>query len=758
MALSPEAKRKRNQRARDAGLPEPFPHDTPKPEEVARRKDEHDANLAWAQAQDTAPTYYRSEYRSCVELLGIYEGSVDLDKSHKEESDDDLTDRQKRLMARDNRLNPSQNKITIRAVVHPLTGEKIEPDQEQFKKTYEVNEIVSFQRWLDLRDKARKDLLWLCRLLEKMPFHSVHQYVCDQFVQKNFDGMFFPGFNLDDFHAAIGKQVRFATDNKTPCKGLVLLEPRGSYKTTINGIDAIQWMINCPDIRIMFITAFKKLVKAAAKEIKRHFYLETRGTPTPFQLLFPEFVLLGVKGRSASDLECPAARFNQKESNLWITSMESSSTGLHCDVRKADDVVDPKNSADEDMRAELKFKFDGTSDILDQWSFWDTIGTRYFTDDWYGTRMLPTEDYVREEGDTTGGVDPYRFSCRGSWTLTPEIAHAYQKGLIKVQDILNQKLGTLIFPFKLSWPYLRSQYRLKGERSFKNQQLNEATDKFEDSPFINEFTEDLLKAHFRPSEFRQTCIEVYKTIQVWDTAYGENRTSDFSVGVTALIYKKDGIYKVLILDVIYDKWRSSELSFHILEFFRKWHPESVDIEKSNGSDHLFENLRLLAGKHGVPDIITKIRLVPIDLSPNAKRNRIKHIQSLMSADRWDFINGAYMDEMMKQMTKFTGEKSTASRKDDIPDALSFVIKHLPFSEIKSDDDPKEVAEAEEKLRRATDMKNLHDMMFSLGGTSNVGRASDYQARPKPSVTEAPPPLDPRRALLNKYFGGNGMRA
>jgi hypothetical protein len=509
-------------------------------------------------------------------------------------------------------------------------------------------------------------------------------------------------------------------------------------------------MLNCPDIRIMFITAFKRLARQEAKEIKKYFYLPGRGEATAFQLLFPEFVLTGVKGRSEQSMNCPASRFNQKESNLWFTSMESSSTGDHCDIRKADDIVDPKNSTDPDMRAALKFEFDGTDDILDQWGFSDVTGTCYFTDDWYATRALPNPETKR--------VAPYRFSRRGAWKLSPEVALAYSKGDIKIKDILAGQLAELTFPYKLSWTKLQDIYDKKGERSFKNQQLNEATDPFEDSPFLNEFTEDELKKHFRPPEFRQSCVEIFKLIQVWDTAYGENRTSDFSVGVTALIYKKDGIYKVLILEVIFDKWRSSELSFQILNFYRKWHPESVEIEKSNGSEHLFEALRLLAGKYGVPDITQKIRLVPPDLKPNAKRNRIKHIQSLMVQDRWDYINGSYMDEMIKQMTKFTGERSTASRKDDIPDALSFVIKYLPFSEMREDTDPKQVAEEEEKLRKKEAVQGLHEMMFGTGAVNNLSRGSDWGPRPKPTITEPSAPRDPRREMMDRFFGGNGMRA
>lgn len=735
MALT-AAQRQKNKSDRDMGVPETYKSE-PKPskEEIIARVSQHKLDYDYAVAQDATGKFYKSECRPCVDLLAIYEGANILDKEIDE--NEAPIDRRKTPKKKENRPNPSQQRVQIRAT--EFNGIKLEPNCNfEFRLLKEVDEVVSFQRWLDLRDKARKNLLWLGRLLGYGLFYSVHQYVCDQFVQKNFDGMYFPGYTVDDFHDVIRAQKRFTNDGVTECREMILLESRGAYKSTIDGIDCVQWLINCPDIRIMIMTGVKSLAKRFAKQIKKSFYLPAKGTPTAFQLLFPEYTLTGVDGRSESPLECPAANFNQKEPNLWVTSIESSNTGDHCDIRKADDVVTPKNSADKELREELKFEFDGTDDVLDQWGFSDVIGTRYFTDDWYGTRLLPNPE--------TGEVAPLRYSCRGCWSLPPQVEADYKAKKISLKQIIDGKLGTLTFPYKLTWAELRKTLNKKGERSFKNQQLNEATDAKADDAFINHFDEDVLKAHCYQ---RSAVPREMEIIQTWDFAYSDHKTSDFSVGVTAGIYqttKKE--LAVVILEVIFDKWKSSELPIHMLSFYEKYRPTKVYIEEANGVNFLMGNIKNSAQIKG-SDMPSRIYLRPVSVHANAKGTRVKDLEFLLGHDRLWFVLGPWLDETFKQLTQYTGKKSTTYRKDDIPDAMSFITEHLPPSALLHNPDPKQVEKEHEERRIKDAKRDVYNRMF--GGPSPTA--------PKPATPVSQEPvIDPRRAMINKLFGGNGMRA
>jgi phage terminase large subunit-like protein len=762
MALT-DAQRQQNVRDRKAGRPETFGEEykariKASKEEIEAFSKQHLENYLWAQEQDTGKRFFKSECRPCVDLLGVYEGGL-LNDEDEEEEDDKKGKKKKQVIP-----NPSRQKIVIRAIETEMAGVsiKLEPDcAPEFRALNEVDEIVSFQRWLDLRAKARRDLFWLGRMLGKGLYHSSHQSMCDKFVNKNFEGLYFPDYNIDDFHAMFKAQKRFAnlgTDvvpGVTETREMVLLEPRSSYKSTIDGIDCVSWMINAPDVRIMLITGVKKLSQKFVREVKGYFYLSPRGTPTPFQLLFPEYILTGVEGRSEMPLYCPAAKFHQKEANLWYTSIESCNTGDHCDILKADDVVTPENSTDEELRETLKYNFDGTDDIRDPWGFTDVCGTRYFTTDWYGTRQRPDED--------TGEVAPVLFSSRGSWILDAERVEDYKAGRLSLRDIISLKCGKLLFPFKLDWKELRKILNKKGQRSFKNQQLNEATDSKEDDAYINHFDEDVLRAHILGQGAEPKVGNVFQT---WDIAYSERRTSDWSVGVTGIIYQnKKNQYALCILDMIFDKWKSSELSFHILQFYKKWSSQvqSVYIEKTNGSTFLFDNLKIAAGVHQVPDIIDKIgQLRDVDNTSNAKSNRVKSLEILLADDRLHFAKGLWIDETFKQLTQYTGQKSSATRKDDIPDAMSFLIKFMPRGSIGPTQTDPAIAEREMEIQAMRErLKAQHAAMFGTSVLPPAVLASQLTGRNEPKQPTAlveEPKTDPRSAAMQKLFGGNGMRA
>ncbi len=722
MALT-AAERQRNRRARQRQERERIAALEPTAEQIAKRDEQHHIDLAWAQEQDASEEYYKSECRSCVDLLAIYEGA---DINAKESDEDDELEKKKKKIKEDKQVrpNPSQNTLTIRAITLTDNGVevKIEPDQEEYetlsgetinlRKHYEVNDTVSFRRWLDLRDKARTNLFWLCNLVGMSMFHKSHQMICDMFVQKNFYKLYFPGYTKLDLSDMIGEQKRFTADG-TPTRTALVFAPRSGRKSTIDGIDAVQWMLNCPDIRIMIATAFRDLAKQLFGEIKAYFYLPLSGTPTAFQILFPEYVLYGRAGSSDSPIKCPAARLPSKEPHVWKTSMESSSTGKRCDIRKLDDVVDYTNSNTEELRMSLERKINSTGDLVEPWGFTDVVATRYFTQDWYGFRMTRDSD--------GNDPEPYAYLSISAWTPKKGYEVLYDQlvktpgGMYKVTE----DMVDLWFPQKLSFAALRSLLKTKKEISFKNQQLNIATDPKEIDNYINQFDIDVLRAHTYQREAAPQGMEI---IQSWDVAYNENsRTSDYSVGTTLGIYKnKNGELAVTVIEIFFDKWKASELASNLIKYYEKHRPKVVYIEQSNGVSFLKDNLMNYAKRSG-SDIAQALRLRPVSNKPNAKRERIKDLEFLLGHDRLWFVSGAWIEETYKQLTEYKGGKSTAYRKDDIPDSLSIgVVSHLPITALQHNPDPKEVEkEFEQQLERD---KREHFRSRMFGGPHVITRS------------------------------------
>lgn len=580
----------------------------------------------------------------------------------------------------------------------------------------------SFEEWLDLRDQARKDLFWLGKNILKKDFvPNTHQVVCDQFVQKNFDGAFKAGYTLGDVHKAIDRQERY-DDNGVPTKDMLLLDPRGFFKSSIDGVDCVQWMINVPDIRILILTGEYKLAVAFMKEIKGYLYLAKGQDPTDFHFLFPEYVLRGVGGTSKEPFVTGARKHNQKEATLWVNSIDSNLSGWHCDVKKGDDVVTDENCNATDAREALKKKFDGTGNLLDEWGFSDNIGTRYYGEpdpDWYGLRLKA----AAESNDAA-----IKYFCRQCWEVKPEYSEVPLKQLSEDMVILN-------FPEKATFRSLRSKL-LNDEIAFRCQQLNEPAGENKDT-FKITFDEAVLKKHLYQSAAAPKIGDIFIC---WDWAPSSNKYSDMTVGVVGRVYQReDKQYGIVILEIVFGRWKPSEIAFQIVSLNKKWNPKNTLVEKSGGADLLQLEVSRQAMKYG-----TSIQIFwkAPSLQENAKKNRIKGLETLLNDDRLWFVLGTWIDEAFYQLMKYTGERKNKGRKDDIPDAMSYLCFFLPVSSLNETDseDLKMIIKAEKEKAQ---IKANYDRIFG---------------RPPQLPVPDPAPDSGVNSGLNEIFGNNGIQA
>lgn len=744
-----DRRRKANQRARERGLPDPYPvQPAESKEDKTAREQSYIADYAFAQQQDATGKFYKSECRSMIKLLAIYYGNLAAAEEVKTDA---------KTGKKQNTPNPSIQAIRILATetVQVVNGEllsiKIDPDMKEYRNTYEVNGVISFKEWLDLRDKARKNLFWLGRLLGRSLFHDVHQQMCDMFVSKNFDGLFFPDFNSDDVHDAIKAQKPNRVDaNGNLTDTMMLFAPRSSYKSTIDAVDIVQWMINCPDIRIMILTSVLDLSLQFLGEIKSYFNLPQLAQPTAFQLLFPEYILSGIAGTSEQPIVCPARTYESREAHVWVTSLDSSFVGQRCDIRKLDDVVDDKNSATEELRLKLIGKIASTNALAEPWGFTDVIGTRYFTTDWYAHRMSSADG---EE------VEPFKYLSISAWTPKPEYMLEYENLLNETNGMfkVTENMVNLFFPSKLNFKFLRQRLREYKERGFKNQYLNIATDPFEVSEYAVHFDKAVLRAHTYAGTAAPITGEMLVCI---DWAYSANRTSDFSVLAAILRHTRaDNTEELVVKDIDFDKWKASDLAEHIVLFLRKHRPNRTLIERALGADLLMIALTMYARKYNCEDVLASIRWVEVDNTVNAKVNRVKTLELLLSDDRLHFVAGPWIDELYRQFERFTGE-IRKGRKDDIPDAISIASRTLPremFHSIRVNPET-EASVAEEQLKKSLKEQN-YNRYFGGPVYNQDKKTSDFLPNHPsrkvlpigPQPTEPEKPKDPRLRI----FGNKG---
>ena len=234
-----------------------------------------------------------------------------------------------------------------------------------------------FEDWLEERDKLRKNLYHLGLTVGHDFVPHVHQEMANMFVQKQFDGVYHDGYTLSEVRKAIGKQPRE--------QEMLLLAPRGAFKSTVDCVDCVSWLINVPDVRILIIGPKHSLALKFLLQVKGYFHKPEHADPTKFQAMFPEYILPTKEAESESDLYCPARRvLGNEEPNLTVSSTGSSLSGWHTDILKGDDTVDDENSNTEGTREKLKMKWDNALNLVDEWGFIDQIGTRYFVDDLWG--------------------------------------------------------------------------------------------------------------------------------------------------------------------------------------------------------------------------------------------------------------------------------------------------------------------------------------------------------------------------------------
>jgi len=664
---------------------------------------------------NSSGVHYKSEARSYKELGRLFYG---LDSEYENAVERSKEDGEKVKAKED------------RPIIRPYEAE-ILGHVRQFGPAERMAVGDENLSWLELRDKARKDLYWLAKeVLGKDLYPHVHQIVCDQFVQKNFDGSFPEGYSLGDVHDAIKRQERLSNypdvNNPVPTREMMLLDPRGFYKSTLNGVDCVQWLIAVPDVRILILTGDYELALGFMRSIKRYFYLAEGSKPSPFHLLFPEYALFGVEGQSKEPLITPARILkDQIQPSLWCNNVVSGLSGWHCDICKGDDVVNNRNSNTEDTRDHVNFQYDSTSDIIDPWGFADHIGTRYFTTDWYGKRLSPDKE--------TGEIVPIKLFKRQAWTVRPGFE------AVPLQRLTAEMVITA-FPEKSDFNYLHKLLLKKGETSFRNQQLNEPIDAEGEQGFINPFNEDNLRKHMYPAAAAPQFGSVYIT---WDWAPTANQKSDWSVGVVARTYRIPGpkeMYGLVILEIIYGKWKFSELALQIVMLAKKWNPTQIVIENSPGAEGLKVELQRTGYRYATA--------LPIywELPSNqehAKRNRIQSLEILLNDNRLWFVTGPWIDEMVKQMTGYTGSKDNKGRKDDIPDAMSMLRRFLPIGSI-SNMDPVELKRTLKEQADKALAKMQYDRYFNNYDTS--------APPPRVEVEQAPRSTDPRHG-----FGIPGLR-
>lgn len=566
---------------------------------------------------------------------------------------------------------------------------------------------MDFDAWLAARLRAKTDLWFLCvDVCGKGLVEKTHREMVEFFVKK--DPRLLSEIAAEKNGEYTQEDVKSVLLKMDDQHDRLLLFPRDFYKSTVNILDLVQWILVLPQITALVITATLPLGRAFLSELREYFTVRSVDRLSNLQSLFPEFTI--EPGEAETTFICPARRHRVKEPTVWNSAIDAESTGFHQLLQIVDDGVSQLNSATPEARDKLWNKVTLLDELLSRPEGFKTyVGTRYAggdSPDVYG-RLLDLNEQP-EGGDL-------KVLIKGAWTVLP---HAQSK---KITELTESDVD-LLFPFapdgapgKGSFKVLRKKL-LQDERTFRQQKLNEAVDDEDDGVKLN-FDRDVLDRNvIQPSQ-----VKSGKVVISCDIAYSQNKFADLTaISVIKLCPNEAGEMSMCVLTLEASRMRMSEVANRLVMLTRTYNPDTVLIEKSPTFDLIQSEVTRESRKY---ETSVPIFFAPVDVQKNAKWLRLKHLEVLLHQGRLKFVSGTYIEDLFKELVKLNdcvGKmiRSGASRHDDRADSLSLAQKFfLPAATLDGKDEDTEKI-LEEQIKEAR-RKAQYSRIFGTSAPARV---------------------------------------
>lgn len=451
------------------------------------------------------------------------------------------------------------------------------------------------------RERALRDNFFLAKVVLGQTYPDIvettHKQLCDFFVQKNPN----KPFGLQD-----------------TIKNRLLLAHRGCYKTSLDLVDCISWMLNFPNVTILMLSGNQDLATRMVEEVKQIFLMNT-----DFRDLFPDYIPTEEIGRFGAKGEFwlpPSVRTRvRREPTLSISTLDSVKASIHVDIRKGDDVVTEQNS-----RILLSQKIDQNDKVANDWhatrpllnpgGYTDLIGTFYNFACLYGKTL----DFLGLSESLEFGK-PMQEERKG-WKVAifPALVPDENGELFNPKSIffpekfcVNANADPEKFNLQEAWA--------ENPEHFNGQYMNHPIGTERDY-----FPMEALRAQTIPREK----IPMRSTLfMVWDLAYKQNRRNDFTVGAVGAFDDKGNVY---VIDLFRARWNPHQIVEQVIAGWRKWPLQRVGIEESTGAPLLMPALTMKGRELG---ITIPIDWLKISNKQDAVVNEILALSTLLGIEK-----------------------------------------------------------------------------------------------------------------------------
>lgn len=543
------------------------------------------------------------------------------------------------------------------------------------------------EKWKEDYRRGQRDLYWLAtELLGFALVEKTHRPITDDlFIRKNPEIVAKNLKKQQDWKLVLSRQ--------STLKRRALLYPRGSFKSSIDQADIVQWVICFPNIRILVITAEDTLASSFVSDIKKYFEVTEKTKLTRFQMLYVQHCVASNRQEPAAEFTTPARTEIPAGGGPTILALSigKSTAGKHCEIGKFDDCESEANSgpkATADERKKVVHNVLIRKYLIDPFGYMDILGTPY------SDSGLMVEVQNR----------PNFFVLRKpAWTVK-------EKSQGKAVLELTPDDVDLLFPAdgngvpRLDFDTLIDNYR-DDPYLFSCQAL--LNPKHEDDIT---FTEEQLRDHIVPLESFPPA-GTYRTFACWDLAHSDGKGSDYTAGSIGYF---DNFGRVFFVDLIRGRFDGNTLAYKIARQAAVWKPEKIMIEKSGAVQFLNNDIRRELQQQGYG--ACPIDFFTIDVTDGAKKARAELLQTYLISDRL-FISEKIdlVEVIVKEFLRF---KAKSKRKDDIIDSFAHAIIQCmpPTAEV-----PRTEQQRREVLWNIMLQKLEHDRVYCIGDRDQQGQ-------------------------------------
>jgi predicted phage terminase large subunit-like protein len=435
----------------------------------------------------------------------------------------------------------------------------------------------------------------------------------------------------DKFHVALCRFI-----DKHLYEPMLILAPRGHYKTTCKTITGITRMIlRDPDIStcIMFNTMDNATI--ALEKIRNNFVRNDK-----FRALYPEHATKTKREEGRFDSFITPAR-----KKLWkpggtvdIAGADRAVVSRHYDFVQFDDLVDNKNVTTADQRKKVYSNYSASLSVIDRetssgYPWHHIVGTRWSFDDMY-SNLLEENRAVKDQG--LPGFNTF-------------ITKAYFKTATGETEFL--------FPEEFTQRRLDILRAKQGDYLFSCLYLNDP------SPEDRRSLDPVDIRYYDPKTpmtgYQDRCITVDPA-----TSLERDRGDPSVIGV----YSMDADANLRCLDLLRGWWDPDELISRIIDMHKKYKINKVGFESVNFSSWGCHYLEKERKRQGLP-----LRVIPIKRGAGEKKK--VRLDRIIPYHRTHKILWRRDDPELDMIVREHREHPTG-RYDDILDTLCDAIEML----------------------------------------------------------------------------------